>query len=681
MSDRHSSPEVGGGRGASSSPAAKVFWFHVLPDGTEAGSIEEDVLIQKIKLGEISPDTKICLAGSEMWIRVQDWELAKRSAGQKPMSRVSPAEPETKPGGSSMLEHARSLVCQISGLEPLSDFRLSSLFSQAFNFRSREELDGHFNCGCKLTTPGIDEISSEWPQPRTFSQVLFLGLVVLLGFHFAFQTFQNAMMLPGLVIVGAFAVPVACVVFFFELNVLRNVSAYQVLRLILVGGVASLLISLMLYNVTHLTETFLGASAAGIVEETAKLLAAVLIVGNFSKYRWTLNGILFGAAVGAGFAGFETAGYIIQTDSAADFYWVLVERAVLSPFMHVTWTACVTGALWRVKGERPFAFGMLAERKFYRVFLFVMGLHMLWNTGLLWHVPNSAPAARGELFLWLIAFPGSWYLVLTLAQDGLRQIRAAQATGKPIGMPAGGDAGARADAGATNQKPSPLSPTPSSASSGSRQTASAARCASGGKPTPSSPPAFRQEPSPHEEAAAKFRFALLMTASIAVMIIALAVMAMSASRSRRVESDKGTTITIRGTGSEGQPNSSKAAEQLAWDRKREIKSAALSDLRNAGYTAGRTWAGTAARFGTIDLRRAPSNIELNYFAHACWVNDPNYGELSENLKQVRQTMRGQGETYFEPELEKFFTDGFMSGAAEALKPAIERFNRDRAPAF
>ena len=50
---------------------------------------------------------------------------------------------------------------------------------------------------------------------------------------------------------------------------------------------------------------------AGIVEEVAKLLTVVVIMRNV-RYKYILNGILFGATVGAGFAAFETAGYALN---------------------------------------------------------------------------------------------------------------------------------------------------------------------------------------------------------------------------------------------------------------------------------------------------------------------------------------------------------------------------------
>jgi RsiW-degrading membrane proteinase PrsW (M82 family) len=75
------------------------------------------------------------------------------------------------------------------------------------------------------------------------------------------------------------------------------------------GGVLALLLSLFMYRLgAAFPIQWLGASIAGLVEEPAKLLTLVIVINN-PRYRYTLNGLLLGAAVGTGFAAFESAGY------------------------------------------------------------------------------------------------------------------------------------------------------------------------------------------------------------------------------------------------------------------------------------------------------------------------------------------------------------------------------------
>jgi len=337
-----------------------------------------------------------------------------------------------------MLSNVQELVCAFSGLKPLEDFRISYFLSNPFTRRSRSEIDAYLNCGCPQTTPSLAALSSDWPRPWFFWRMLLFGLLVLLIFVVGVCYFHNWNMFPGLIVAGAFFVPLACVALFFELNVLRDISLYQVLKLIVGGGAVSLVLTLFLNKATEL-DRLLGDMSAGIVEEIAKVLVAVFVavalVRGTQQSKWILHGLLVGAAVGAGFGGFESAGYIFRgfledlgnalagyDHGLTNFYSTLVLRQLFAPFCHVVWTASVVGALWRVKKDQPFRFSMLFHKDFLRVLAFVVLLHMLWNSGLLWM--TSYPQL--EVYLWLMSVVCSWYLVLLLVQEGLWQVRDAK---------------------------------------------------------------------------------------------------------------------------------------------------------------------------------------------------------------------------------------------------------------
>jgi RsiW-degrading membrane proteinase PrsW (M82 family) len=83
------------------------------------------------------------------------------------------------------------------------------------------------------------------------------------------------------------------------------------LMLVGAGGVLSLVVSLYGYDISGLFN-FSNAVTAGISEEAGKLLAVILIV-RYQNKPYILNGCLAGAAVGAGFAAFESAGYSLMT--------------------------------------------------------------------------------------------------------------------------------------------------------------------------------------------------------------------------------------------------------------------------------------------------------------------------------------------------------------------------------
>ncbi len=304
---------------------------------------------------------------------------------------------------------------QLASLQKLEGFSLRQMFSEVFKRRSPEEVEEYFVTGTSKTTPPIGEVKTGWPKPWFFMRVLlFMGLVYA-GFYVAWQEFRNTNLLPGLMMVGSLVVPLATVFLFFELNTPRNVSFHRVLMLACLGGTASLFVALIGFQVSNLS--WLGASQAGIVEETGKLLVVALLVGR-PRYKYILNGMLFGAAVGAGFAVFESAGYafniLLSNEGGLNAMLANIRvRAFLSPFGHVAWTAIAAGALWRVKGVRTVTPAMFFNKRFLGAFLFPVLLHMAWNS------PLPSPLFLKHLILGVLG----WFIVFGLVQQGLWQVR------------------------------------------------------------------------------------------------------------------------------------------------------------------------------------------------------------------------------------------------------------------
>jgi len=321
------------------------------------------------------------------------------------------------PASQKILESVATRLRTLANTEKLEGFSLKEMFSEVFRKRSEEEIDRYFIAGTSRTTPAVDEVETGWPKPWLFSRVLAFVAVVYFGFSFAIQQFANANLIPGLIMMGSLAVPLATVFLFFELNTPRNVSFHRVLMLVCFGGIISLIISLAGFSAANLD--WLGASAAGIVEELGKLLAVVLVVrGN--RYRYILNGLLFGAAVGAGFAIFESAGYAFNAllaNLSLDAMTANIQvRAVLSPFGHVAWTAISAAALWRARQGQPLKLQHFFDPTFLKAFCIPVGLHMIWNA------PLPSPFYVRHLALGAVG----WFVVFGLVQQGLRQVRDVQ---------------------------------------------------------------------------------------------------------------------------------------------------------------------------------------------------------------------------------------------------------------
>lgn len=307
------------------------------------------------------------------------------------------------------------------GLEELKDFKLQHIFSQVFKKHSLAEMEDQLITGTYNNTPALTDIETSWARPWLFSRMLLVSIAIAILMIIGYRTFANPNLVPGLMFIGSFAVPVSTLIFFLEMNAPRNISVFMVMALAFLGGVTSLFIALILFDKLDFLSNIMHASAAGLIEESAKVLVVALIVGRFTRYKWILNGLLFGAAIGMGFAAFESAGYAYRAETFDAMIDSLVLRGLLSPFMHIVWTANASAALWLVKGDRKFQWNMFGDMRFLRVLFSSMILHMIWNAdfGIL---PIPVFLDIKYPILGIIA----WIICFRLVQAGLKQLNEAR---------------------------------------------------------------------------------------------------------------------------------------------------------------------------------------------------------------------------------------------------------------
>lgn len=394
----------------------KEKWYYTQDDKV-FGPFTKDSLDQMANAGIITNGTMVALEGN------QDWQ---------PLDSFGEIETpqQVAQNGDNIFTGFAGKVSQASGLEKLEGFSIGALFSQVFKKHTPEEIEEHFIAGTALTTPPLKDVVADWPTPWAFVRLLVLSIAASIGFYYALNRFSNPILIPGWIFVGCFGIPFAVLVFFLEANILRNVSFYRALTLMFLGGLLSLIVSLFLFEYTQLG-TWMGAMSAGLIEEAGKLLAVIYFTKKWIKYDWTLNGLLFGAAVGTGFSAFESAGYvfvalmqgIFTQSNGLESETTMFLRAFLAPFTHTIWTAATAAALWRVKGDRKFEWPMLVDFRFLRIFIIIAGLHTAWNSPFLIPFLGGMTGYFGfRLILGLIG----WIIILSLMQSGIREVRAAK---------------------------------------------------------------------------------------------------------------------------------------------------------------------------------------------------------------------------------------------------------------
>ena len=329
-----------------------------------------------------------------------------------------PGHTATGDGFAGFVDRLGARVSSAAGLEKIQGFDIGAMFSEVMKRRTDEEKEEYFAVGTRTTTPEITHVETDWPKPWAFARAFGTAVVAYGLLVYGLKAFENPLFLPGVIVLGSVAIPLAVLILFFEVNVLRNISLYQVIKMVLFGGIISILVSLFGFQLTKLSN-WLGAMSAGVVEEGGKALTLLLFVRN-RRFRWTLNGLLIGAAVGTGFSIFETMGYVFRTllgngldamtDSITSRGWL----AILAD--HSLWTALVGGALWRVRGDRPFEMSMLQDQRFLRVLVMAMALHLVNNA------PINPPLYLKYVLIGFVA----WAALLSFMQDGLRQVRQEQ---------------------------------------------------------------------------------------------------------------------------------------------------------------------------------------------------------------------------------------------------------------
>ena len=249
--------------------------------------------------------------------------------------------------------------------------------------------------------------------------------------------FGNPNALPGMIVVGAFTVPLSTMILFMEVNAWKNVSLYKVIQTFLVGGCASLVATLFLFSIVGSHELdFFGAFLTGIVEEIGKVVIVYWFLRKLGKLS-ILSGLLIGASVGAGFAAFESAGYAMQPVilffQNSGYYAaygqqldtsVMMDainqsiflRGFLAPGGHVTWAAISGAALViAAKSNGKIDTSLFTDGKFLRLFVIPIILHGTWDS------PLSAIGAQIYLIPIVLTII-VWIIMLILINMGLAEV-------------------------------------------------------------------------------------------------------------------------------------------------------------------------------------------------------------------------------------------------------------------
>ena len=218
------------------------------------------------------------------------------------------------------------------------------------------------------------------PRPRAWLRVFLTGFVLWILTVVVTMATGNPNLIPTLVLLGSFLVPVSFVVWAFGRRHSGEVTAELLFSTFVTGGVLGVLAASLLetYLLHPSPLLFFGV---GLIEEAAKLAALAFLCRRL-RHKYAFDGLILGASVGFGFAAFESAGYAFtalfteQGLSLMQLVQTELLRGLLAPVGHGLWTAILGGVLFSASGHRHFNF----TGRLLLSYLGVALLHALWDS-------------------------------------------------------------------------------------------------------------------------------------------------------------------------------------------------------------------------------------------------------------------------------------------------------------
>ena len=223
-------------------------------------------------------------------------------------------------------------------------------------------------------------------------QTLVAGVILFVVTEQVFKTTGNINLLPSVIFLGAFIVPVTFVIYFYQYVRDRDISMPLLTACFFVGGLVGIVAAGFVEFGTLHNSGISSLAYVALIEESMTLVFPIAMFASW-KYRHEADGLLFGVAAGMGFAALETMGYALVSfigsrGNLGTLQQVLLIRGLLSPAGHAAWTGFVCAILWRQRGKTGHRLGLPVLG----AFLLAVALHTAWDivntfnthTGLQW---------------------------------------------------------------------------------------------------------------------------------------------------------------------------------------------------------------------------------------------------------------------------------------------------------
>ncbi len=249
-----------------------------------------------------------------------------------------------------------------------------------------------------------EETPERWAPP--WWAVFFVGLVLWVATIAVARVTHNVILLPTIVLLGSFLVPIAAVVWYLDHDPSPALSPRRIVAAFLIGGVLGVLgASLLEYWLVK--AGLIGAFEVGLIEEFVKAVFIVVVALGIHRFH-IRDGMVLGATVGFGFAALESSGYalaslfVVQGNqlvlSLNSVIFTELVRGVLAPFGHGMWSAILGGVIFAAarRSGLGLTWGILGT------YLLVSALHGAFDSmnGILGYVVVSLLGLIPFIWLW-----------------------------------------------------------------------------------------------------------------------------------------------------------------------------------------------------------------------------------------------------------------------------------------
>lgn len=254
------------------------------------------------------------------------------------------------------------------GKAAAGSLKITDLFDGTFKKHTKGAGARMFMAGTPLSTPEPRNMLDEWEKPWIYIRVLGIGILFSFLSYFMAEYLGHPLGVYLLFTLCALVFPISILMFFWEINIPRNIPLYNVLLTFFIGGILSLIFTLLIP--IEFSEDYY----APLAEEPAKVIAVALFI-YILKPRYIFGGLLIGAAVGAGFAAFENISYVMMYSS----FDLLIMRSLHSFGGHTMWAAIEGGALLIAMGSSELKAKHFISKDFLMYFAASVVMHMIWN--------------------------------------------------------------------------------------------------------------------------------------------------------------------------------------------------------------------------------------------------------------------------------------------------------------